>query len=54
MDNGLRIIAFKEFKYDNEIYKIVDFINKSIVGTDIVLGLTQKNNKSIITVYKES
>lgn len=53
MDNALKIIALKEFKYDSEIYKIVDFINKNISETNLILGLAKKDNKSVITIYEE-
>lgn len=53
MESSLRTIASKEFKYESEVYKIVDFINKNISRTNLVLGLTKKDSKSIITIYEE-
>lgn len=53
MENKLKTIASKEFNYEAELYKIVDFINKNISRTDLVLGLTKKDNKSVITIYEE-
>lgn len=53
MDNKLKTVALKEFTYNAELYKIIDFINKNIAHTNIVMGLSEKNGKSIITIYEE-
>lgn len=52
-DKSLKKIAIKEFENDESVYKIVDFLNKSLRDEKIVFGLSVKNDKNIITIYKE-
>ncbi|KAJ52509.1 hypothetical protein BD780_001826 [Clostridium tetanomorphum] len=54
MKNDLELIATKEFDYYNDMYKVVDFLNKNLSNLDIVFGLTEKNGKHILAIYKES
>lgn len=53
MKDELELIAAKEFTYYDEMYKVVDFLNKNLSGYDIVFGITEKNEKHIINIYKE-
>ena len=53
MKDELELIAAKEFSYYDEMYKVVDFLNKNLSGYDLVFGITEKNDKHIINIYKE-
>ena len=53
MKDKLESIAAKEFTYYDEMYKVVDFLNKNLAGYDIVFGITEKNDKHVINIYKE-
>lgn len=53
MKDKLELIASKEFSYYDEMYKIVDFFNKNLGEYNIVFGITERNDKSIINIYKE-
>ena len=50
----LELIAFKSFSPYSEMYKVVDFLNKSLKERKIMFGLTQDQNsgKMTITVYE--
>lgn len=54
MKNKLEIIGTKEFIYYEEMYKVIDFLNKNLSDKDIVFGLTEKNGKHILSIYKEN
>jgi len=54
MKEGLKLIASKEFVQVDEIYKIVDFLNKNLAELKVVFGTQKKENKSIINIYKEN
>lgn len=54
MKDGLELISSKEFGKYGDMYKIVDFLNKNLHGLDIVLGLSEKDERQIITIYRES
>lgn len=53
MKDKLELIASKEFVYYEDMYKIVDFMNKNLSEYNIVLGISEKENKSIVNIYKE-
>ncbi|NMM62699.1 DUF4264 family protein [Clostridium sp. P21] len=53
MQDKLELIASKKFEYYAEMYKVVDFMNKNLSEYNIVLGITEKENKNIINIYKE-
>jgi hypothetical protein len=46
------IKAVIEINQNEEIYKIVDFLNKNLKDKDVIFGLTKKNEKMNITIYK--
>lgn len=48
----LNLFAIKEFKEHEEMYKVVDFLNKNLKGDGLVFGLTKKGELNIISIYK--
>lgn len=54
MKKNLELISAKDFANYEEMYKVVDFLNKTLYDTKIVLGLSQKDGKQIISIYKET
>jgi hypothetical protein len=53
MKDKLELIATKEFSHYEDMYKVVDFLNKNLSEYDIVFGITEKDGKNIINIYKE-
>lgn len=53
MKDKLELIAAKEFTYYDEMYKVVDFLNKNLSEHDLVFGITERDDKHIINIYKE-
>ncbi len=53
-DNGkLQLLAAKEITYNEELYVLVDFLNRSLKDRDLVFGLTREgDDKAIIKIYK--
>jgi hypothetical protein len=51
-DKKLEQIAKRDFEYSEEMYKLIDFLNKNLKSRDIVLGISKKNNKAFVTIYK--
>lgn len=50
----LELIAVKSFKANDEMYKVVDFLNKTLKGKHVIFGLTKDNlnNSMSISVYE--
>ncbi len=53
MQDKLELIASKEFIYHEEMYKVVDFLNKNLSENNLVFGITEREGKNIINIYKE-
>lgn len=52
-ERALEIKAIKEFDYNLELYRVVDFLNKSLKDKDLIFGIKKKDEKMIITIYEE-
>lgn len=48
----LELISSMEFEENVPIYKIVDFLNKSLKDKNIIIGLSKNHNKIIISIYQ--
>jgi hypothetical protein len=49
--NELNLLANKKFKEHEEMYKIVDFLNKSLKKDGLIFGLTKQDDFNIISIY---
>lgn len=50
----LELIATKSFEPHSDMYRIVDFLNKSLKEKNVMFGLTKdrESGKMIITIYE--
>ncbi|KAF1084669.1 hypothetical protein SPSYN_02448 [Sporotomaculum syntrophicum] len=50
----LELIAFKSFSMYEDMYKVVDFLNKNLKDKRIMFGLSKNNeeNNLTITIYE--
>lgn len=46
------LIAKKDFNEYQEMYKVVDFLNKNLKSEGIIFGLTKNNESNTISIYK--
>lgn len=46
----LELIAVKSFAVDDEMYKVVDFLNKSLKGRNLMFGMTRNSNENTVTI----
>ena len=49
-ENKLILIASKSFPYYEEMYKVVDFLNKNIKDKKIMLGLTRDKETGDVNI----
>lgn len=47
----LQLIAIKDFTHNDEMYKVVDYLNKNLKSMGIIFGLTSKNGRDVISIY---
>ncbi len=48
----LELIALKTFTANDQMYKIVDFLNKSLKQQKIMFGLTKKGDSMTVSIYE--
>lgn len=51
-EEGLKLKAVKEFNEGEELYNIVDFLNKALKDKNLIFGLRKNGDKNIITIYE--
>lgn len=50
-DRGkLELIAIKSFTSHDEMYKVVDFLNKSLKHRNIMFGMTRNSDENTVTI----
>lgn len=52
MKDRLELMASREFKSYEEMYKIVDFFNKNLGNMGVTFGLSERDGIQIISIYK--
>lgn len=48
----LEPVATINIKFNDEIYKIVDFLNKNLKHKNLIFGLTKDKDKMSIKIYE--
>jgi len=51
-EEGLKIKALKEFSDEDDLYQVVDFLNKSLRDKNLIFGIRKQGNKQVITIYE--
>ncbi len=52
-DSGkMEIKAILELSPNEELYKLIDFLNKNLKQKDLVFGLAQKDGHMVVTIYE--
>lgn len=54
MSDGLDLISSKEFKSKEDMYKIIDYLNKNLVQYGFIFGISIKNENYFINIYKDN
>jgi hypothetical protein len=52
-DEGkLELVAVKNFAASGDLYKVVDFLNKSLKEHKLMFGLTKKGENMTVSIYE--
>ena len=54
MKDEIDLICKKEFSYYEDMYKVIDFMNKNLSELNIIFGISESNGNHVISIYKES
>lgn len=51
-NQGLELLALKKFTYTEELYLLVDFLNKNLKDKRLVFGLSlEEDGSALISIY---
>ncbi|GLI50213.1 hypothetical protein TSYNTROOL_02990 [Tepidanaerobacter syntrophicus] len=48
----LELIAKKEVAYSDELYKVVDFLNKNLKNKKVIIGISKNGDMATISIYE--
>lgn len=52
-DGKLELIAEKRFKYNGELYKVIDFLNKTLKDHNLIFGISlDGDDELIVSIYE--
>ncbi|HHU69395.1 MAG TPA: YpmA family protein [Thermoanaerobacterales bacterium] len=51
-NDRLEPIAKKELSINEELYELVDFLNKNLKDKNLIFGLTKGENSMIVSIYE--
>ena len=46
----LKLIALKSFSMHQDMYKVVDFLNKSLKDKNLMFGMTKNSGENTLTI----
>lgn len=50
--NKLELLAKREIAYSDDLYKLVDFLNKNLKDKGVIIGISKNADKAIISIYE--
>lgn len=53
LKDEINLICRKEFSYYEDMYKVIDFMNKNLSELNIIFGISENEGKHVISIYKE-
>lgn len=51
-EGKLELIALKSFRADDQLYKVIDFFNKSLKEHKLMFGLTKSGDSMTVSIYE--
>jgi len=51
-EGKLELIAKKELQYGDELYQLIDFLNKNLKNRDLIFGISKEGDKAVVSIYE--
>ncbi len=51
-EGKLELIALKNFPADDQLYKVIDFLNKSLKEHKLMFGLSKSGDSMTVSIYE--
>jgi len=51
-EGKLELIAKKELQYSDELYQLVDFLNKNLKNRSLIFGISKEGDRAVVSIYE--
>lgn len=51
-EDKLELIAKKELHYSDELYQLVDFLNKNLKNRGVIFGISKEGDRAVVSIYE--
>lgn len=51
-EDKLELLAKKELLYNDELYKLVDFLNKNLKEKRVIFGISKEGDRATVSIYE--
>lgn len=52
MEEKLELIAKKVIPYNDDLYQLVDFLNKTLKNKRVIFGISKSGDNAVISIYE--
>lgn len=52
MEEKLELIATQTIPNNDNLYILIDFLNRTLKHKDLIFGVSQKNDEMVVSIYE--
>lgn len=52
MEDKLELIATQTVPYNDDLYVLVDFLNRTLKHKKLIFGMSQRNGEMVVSIYE--
>lgn len=52
MEEKLELIATLKIPYNEDLYTLIDFLNRTLKEKKLIFGVSQRNEQMVISIYE--
>lgn len=52
MDKGLELVATLKLPANEDLYKLIDFLNRTLKDKQVVFGVAERDSQMLVSIYE--
>ena len=52
MEEKLELIATLKIPYNEDLYNLIDFLNRTLKDKKLIFGVSQRNEQMLVSIYE--
>ncbi|MDD4658414.1 MAG: YpmA family protein [Eubacteriales bacterium] len=52
MEEKLELIATLKIPYNEDLYTLIDFLNRTLKDKKLIFGVSQRNEQMLVSIYE--